>query len=348
MSYGWVWAVIAVTQGTLLVLVGVLWGVGRSRRATTGSRGDAPRRAAAELARSTPDEAAGILASLAPSDAVQALSLYCATPDERCEAVVRCLRTEQWVRGVIEGARSRLWWKRLAAARLLCVIAGESDRETIRALLLDAHPAVQSAATACLLRYADEDLVALVIDSLSNRSSAVRAYQAGVLARRADIAAPILLGRLRADAPPHKLYAYIYAAEALDIPQCRGAVAELSTHPHPEVRVAVARVLKQPRDERTRVKLLSMLRDGDWRVRAQAARGLTGAADEHTLQELTRALTDSTWWVRFRAALTLAGLGGEGRAALASARTLPDRYARDMATLVSELPDATVAELAAG
>jgi HEAT repeat protein len=266
---------------------------------------------------------------------------------ERAE-LAAALRNEPWVRETMDGARSLLWWKRLAAARTLSLLATESDRATILTLLSDGHPAVQSAGTACLNRYADEELLIRVIDGLSSASSAVRMYQLGVLRTYASLAGPMLLERIRPDAPPHKLYSYIHAAAELQDADCMVRVADLSTHPHPEVRVAVARVLRSKPGDTVHVKLLSMLRDPDWRVRAQAARGLSGINDDRTVQELARALTDANWWVRFRAGLALAAMGPMGRSALADALANSDRYARDMAMLVTGLSEASVAELSAG
>jgi HEAT repeat protein len=268
-------------------------------------------------------------------------------PIERA-TLAALLREEPWVQRTIDGARSLLWWKRLAAARTLSLIATGSDRLTIMRLLSDRHPAAQSAATACLGRYADTELLVRVIDGLSAASPAVRTYQLSVLGSHAELVRPILLERLRSDAPPHKLYAYIHAAAQLRDRECMMRVADLSTHPHPEVRVAVARVLRGKPGDGTHVKLLSMLRDPDWRVRAQAARGLSGVCDERTVGELARALTDANWWVRFRAGLALAALGQQGRAALTAALANSDRYARDMAMLVIGLSEASVQELSAG
>jgi HEAT repeat protein len=256
---------------------------------------------------------------------------------------------EGWMRRAVSGARSPLWWKRLAAARALSHVGGADDRDIVLELLGDGHPGVQSAATASLHRYVDDALLVRVIDGLSNASPAVRAYQLGVLADHSREAAPMLLDRIRSDAPPHKLYAYIHAASALGDPSCMARVAELSTHPHPEVRVAVARALgTSAAEERVHVKLLAMLRDPDWRVRAQAARALAVARDERNVPELARALADPNWWVRFRAGLALASSGPAGRRALEAARTHSDRYARDMAMLVEGLAESSVTELSAG
>ncbi len=267
--------------------------------------------------------------------------------DER-ETLATMLHEEPWVRQSIGDARSVFWWKRLSAARTISLVASGSDKSAILKLLSDSHPAVQSAATGCLTRYADRELLTRVIDGLSSASSAVRTYQIGVLRQYPDLVGPMLLDRIRADAPPHKLYAYIHAAAEIQDAHCMTRVAELSTHPHPEVRVAVARVLRSASGDVMHVKLLSLVRDPDWRVRAQAARGLSGVSDPRTVLELSRALADSNWWVRFRAGLALAATGEPGRAALTASLAHNDRYARDMAMLVIGLSDASVAELSEG
>lgn len=354
MTYGYVVVVIGVSQVCLLGLAAVLEYGKRSRERTargfqdsSSAGGSARRLLSGELGAS---EVMAALRNAARADTTQALvwlGLERVRKSERGELAAR-LRDEPWVRHTIEGARSLLWWKRLAAARTLSLIASADDRSTILALLSDSHPAVQSAATACLGKYADSELLIRVIDGLSLASPAVRTYQLGVLSGYASIVGPMLLERIRSDAPPHKLYAYIHAAAELHDAECMARVADLSTHPHPEVRVAVARVLRSKPGDTVHVKLLSMLRDPDWRVRAQAARGLSGIHDDRSVAELARALTDANWWVRFRAGLGLAAMGAPGRAALSDALANSDRYARDMATLVIGLSDASVAELSAG
>ncbi|HEY5086645.1 MAG TPA: HEAT repeat domain-containing protein [Gemmatimonadaceae bacterium] len=354
LTYEFVAVVIGVSQVGLACLAGVLDYSKLSRARSAGAAvgpyeatGSARRLLSGELGAS---EVVTALRSASRNDTAQALvwlGMERVRPIERA-ALVEMLRREPWVRQTVEAATSLLWWKRLAAARTLSLIGGQSDRATILQLLSDAHPAVQSAATACLSRYADEELLICVIDGLSSASSAVRTYQLGVLGGYASIVGPMLLERIRPDAPPHKLYAYIHAAAVLQDAECMARVADLSTHAHPEVRVAVARVLRSRPGDTIHVKLLSMLRDPDWRVRAQAARGLSGINEDRTVRELARALMDSNWWVRFRAGLALAAMGPMGHAALSEALANSDRYARDMAMLVIGLSEASVAELSAG
>lgn len=359
MKYEIVAAVLIIAHLAFAILVAALDYTTRSReKAARGGRGGKSESAAAEAADarrllSESPSVAEVMRAIRRARspyATQALLAHAVdrVPSAERGKLDRALHAEPRVGRILDGARSLLWWRRLAAARVLAQIGDESDLLAVRRLLSDTHPAVQSAAAACLGRYADEDLLVRVIDGLSAASSVVRAYQLGVLTQHAALAAPLLLDRIRADAPPHKLYAYVHAVAALEDPQCMARVAELSTHSHPEVRVAVARVLRSTPGDLFHIKLLSMLRDPDWRVRAQAARGLSVLSDPATVQELVRALTDPTWWVRFRAGLALAGMGEPGREALDGARSHTDRYARDMAVLVGGLSSASVMELSAG
>jgi HEAT repeat protein len=354
LTYWYVFAIIAASQVALAVLAVALDYAKRSRSRTAANlgttheaSGSARRLLSGELGVA---EVIATLRRASRNDTPQALvwlGMERVRESDR-SALAVLLHQEPWVRQTLEAARSHLWWKRLAAARTLSLIATAADKPVILSLLSDSHPAVQSAATACLHMYADNELLIRLIDGLSSASSAVRTYQLGVLRTYSALAGPMLLDRIRPDAPPHKLYAYIHAAAELRDSECMARVAELSTHPHPEVRVAVARVLRSESGDGIHVKLLSMLRDSDWRVRAQAARGLGGVVDARTVQELARALTDPNWWVRFRAGLALAAMGQVGRDSLTNALSNADRYARDMAMLVVGLSEASVAELSEG
>lgn len=359
MKYELLAGLLVVVQLSFAVLVAALDYATRSRERAAHGTGEGKGETAAAEAASALDmlpptpSVSDVTAAVRRMSNPQAIHALIASGLERvapegADALREALHAEPRVARVLSGGRSPLWWKRLAAARILALIAQQSDVPTVRRLLTDTHPAVQSAAAACLRRHVDEELLLRMIDGLSAASSAVRAYQLGVLSQHARLASPLLLERIRPDAPPHKLYAYIHAVASMDDDECMARVADLSTHAHPEVRVAVARVLRSTPGDSFHIKLLSMLRDPDWRVRAQAARGLSVLNDPATVQELVRALTDPTWWVRFRAGLALAGMGEPGRDALESARQNPDRYARDMAVLVSGLSAASVAELAAG
>ena len=54
---------------------------------------------------------------------------------ERQQELARALRPEPWVGAMLRQARSRLWWRRFDAARLLSVVGGERDVMVIAALI---------------------------------------------------------------------------------------------------------------------------------------------------------------------------------------------------------------------
>ncbi len=266
-------------------------------------------------------------------------------PASRHEVVDR-LRREPWVRAMLARARKRAWWDRLAAARMLAAAGTELDRELLRRLLADVHPAVQTAATGAIERIADRTIVEQVLDQLVTRPLVVRQIQMSALLRARALTTPALLERLVATSPPRSLEVWIALAEQSTDPACIRATAELAAHEDAQVRLAVARALRHFYDVRVHETLAALLRDPDWRVRAAACRTAGSLADAAFVGPLRQGLGDTAWWVRFRAALALAQLGEPGRKVLREARNGDDRFARDMATMVSGLSDGGILELA--
>ena len=266
-------------------------------------------------------------------------------PASRVE-LVTLLRREPWVREMLARANRRAWWDRLAAARMLTAAGIELDRELLRRLLADAHPAVQTAATGALERIADRQMVEDVLDQLVDRPLVVRQIQMSALLRTRAHAIPALLTRLVPSSPPRSLEVWLALAEQGADPACISAAAALATHADAQVRLAVARALRHYYDVRVHETLGALLRDSDWRVRAAACRTAGSLADAVFTGALRQGLTDRAWWVRFRSALALAQLGESGRRVLREARTGDDRFARDMATMVSGLSEGGILELA--
>jgi HEAT repeat protein len=262
--------------------------------------------------------------------------------------LTRVLRGESWVVRAVARARSVFWWRRLEAARLLAIVAAPRDRMTVRRLIADPHPAVQTAATNCLARLDDDGLIADVVARMPERAPAVRAYQAEALRAVSRLAARPLLRQLRARGPAPRLEVWIQLAEVLGDPQCLAAAAALHRHPDPGVRTAVCRALRRFPHPDTSAALAERIADPEWRVRAEAARSLGAVAGAEAVSRLTSALSDRAWPVRLRAALALAELGEPGRRALdAVAARKDDPYASDMAVMVRTLTDGAVAELGA-
>ena len=345
---------IAVVQAIFFVLLVALIVINRLRRQLEGRSQDDSRPVVA-LAFTRwllgETEVDGVIATLRTAPPGVALEETLAAlarrvpPASRQELVDR-LRREPWVRGMLARAHNRAWWDRLAAARMLTAAGTEIDRELLRQLLADKHPAVQTAATGAIERIADRKIVEDVLDQLVDRPLVVRQIQMSAVLRSRAFLVPALLERLVPDASPRSLEVWIALAEQSTDPACVRAAAELAGHADAQVRLAVARALRHFYDPRVHATLAALLRDTDWRVRAAACRTAGSLADTAFVGALRQGMVDSAWWVRFRSALALAQLGESGRKVLRDARNGDDRFARDMATMVSGLSDGGILELA--
>lgn len=348
-------ALIALSQFAFFSLLVVLLIANRARNGARDRRDAATRLHAAEPLRhwlvgtGSALRVGTAFRQLPPEMAREQIILVAArlAPSQLLE-LTRVLRTESWVVGTLTRARSIFWWRRLEAARLLAVVAAPRDRMTVRRLLADRHPAVQAAATNCLTRLDDEGLVADVIERMPDRSPAVRLMQAEVLRTVWRLAARPLLRRLQMRGPAQRLEVWIQVAEAISEPQCLAAAAALHRHPDPGVRAAVTRALRRFPHPNSASALIERIADPEWRVRAEAARSLGAVASAEAIPLLVTALSDRAWTVRLRAALALAELGEPGRQALEAAKERrDDRYARDMAIMVTALSEGTATELGA-
>jgi HEAT repeat protein len=262
------------------------------------------------------------------------------------QTLARVLRGEPWASLILRHARSRLWWRRFDAARLLCVVGDARDAELIATLMDDPNPAVRLVAIDAAARLPGRALIDRELDSLPRRQDAVQAYQIAALSYHPLAAGDALMRRLTLDAPERKLIPWINAAGALAIPAILDRVLPLASHASFEVRLHVAMAMRRHASPDTPPTLLRLLADDDWRVRAQSARALGALRCRAAIDELAHAVRDRSWWVRFRSALALAQIGGEARQTLHDLRTCDDRMARDMSTLVAGLSSAAVVEMA--
>jgi HEAT repeat protein len=347
-------AVIALCQGAFIVLLVAYLLAHRVRRRVRAQAARTAESSVAEplnrwlVGNGTAVAVAEYLRSLPPDAALEQVTRLATMriAPERHTALADAMEGDRWVVRALRGARSRLWWKRLGAVRLLAVVGRPEHKLALRRLLLDRHPAVQLAAASCLSRVNDAELVSLVVETLPRRPVAVRHYLFGALRECWPLTAPLLKSRLRADVPDDRLEVWVNLAEAIPSPEVLGRVLPLRTHRAPGVRLAVARALKHYFHPEAAPALMALLADGDWRVRAQAARALGSLRSAEALDALAGALHDDAWWVRFRAGLALAQLGEPGRRALRAVRAEEDHFASEMASMISGLPDGGVLELA--
>jgi HEAT repeat protein len=347
--------VIAVAQIAFSLLL-VLYLLGyRGRRQERAAREHQAATAVAEplnlwlVGRGSADAVAAYLRKLPPEAALEQVTQLATlrVAPERHAGLAAAMEDDPWVVRALRGARSRRWWKRLGAVRLLAVVGKPSHRLALRRLLLDRHPAVQLAAASCLGRVNDAELVSLVVETLPRRPVAVRHYLSGALKECWHHTVPLLRVRIRPDTPPDRLEVWVNLAEAIPTPDILARVLPLHTHRTAGVRIAVARALRHYFHADAVAALERLLVDDDWRVRAQAARALGALHATTAIGGLGRALLDHAWWVRFRAGLSLAQLGEPGRRVLRATREEGhDQFAREMATMIAGLPDGGVLELA--
>lgn len=263
---------------------------------------------------------------------------------ERQQRLAPLLRRETWVREVLDGADSLLWWRRFDAARLLSIVGGGDDAPAIASLLADTSPAVRLVAIDAAARLGGA-LVERELATLPARQDAVQQYQFAALSRHPAAVVAALEPRLTPLETPQRLTTWIDAAAALAHPTVLWRVRDLALHPDASVRLHVARALRRQPEPETVPVLLRLLQDDDWRVRAQAARALGALRATSAVSPLATAVRDRAWWVRYRSALALAQIGGDARLTLLAVAHGEDPLARDMAALVAGLSSAAVVEM---
>jgi HEAT repeat protein len=114
---------------------------------------------------------------------------------------------------------------------------------------------------------------------------------------------------------------------------------ESSDDPDPETRRQAARLLGALGGPGAVEGLVSLTVDQDADVRAAAARGLGVLERREAAPRLAGMLRDQSWGVRQAAGLALRALGAPGTIYLRRALSDHDRFARDMAQQILDLPD---------
>lgn len=255
------------------------------------------------------------------------------------------LRGEAWIAVAVRQASSRFWWKRLEAARALSLIAAPADRDTVLRLVADPHPAVQVAAASALPRVADAVAMGAILDRLPTMPKVVRHFLPAVLRETRQAGSSALAERIRTGTERGALASWIELADAIDDPGAVEVAATRADHPDPAVRRAVATALRRRPGPATVAVLATLIHDPDPSVRAAAARTTGEVGGTDGLRALEPLLGDPAWPVRLRAAIALAQGGEAGRGILRAARAGTDRFAREMATMVSGLSDGALVEL---
>jgi HEAT repeat protein len=250
-------------------------------------------------------------------------------------------------RKALRWARSSLWWRRLAAAQLLALIADEEDLPSLVRLLDDPHPAPASAALLAARRFPHLSLVDPLLDLALGRTAGALTHKEHVqivlIGMGESLVGP-LRDRFRRVKEEDGRVTLLQLAGRLGSPALRDEIETHLAQGGLEVRINAARALAGLPKRGSVPPLRAALEDPAWQVRAQAASALGTFEARTAAEDLLRALSDPSWWVRLRAGLALRQLGWKGKRLLESVTPAQDRYAHDMARYVLRLEDAAVWE----
>lgn len=253
-------------------------------------------------------------------------------------------RGTHWFAGVRARSSSRLWWRRLQAARALRVVATDQDLAMVEALLRDDAIAVRRAAVCCLPRVQSPALAEAALDMAAREPRVLRDQILETLVRSRSQIVNALIERLDPAREREELRTALRLADLLGAPDLLPYVRVHAQSRDVEIRISATRALASYPHPTSSQALVALLRDPAWQVRAQAAAGLGEIGAREALGDLDHSLTDSSWWVRLRAALALRRLGIRGVELLEARRPEDDRFAFEMARYVLELDPAAIAE----
>jgi hypothetical protein len=198
---------------------------------------------------------------------------------------------------------------------------------------------------AALLRVQDPALLGAVLDRVFAFPKVVRQYLTSALWHSRGRIGDVLRTRIADGGDPFALAAWIELAAAIDEPAAVGAAVAHRRHASSAVRRAVAGALRRRPARDTQEALERLVSDEEPSVREAAARSLGELGVSGSVPALTPLLSDAVWNVRLQAAVSLAQTGERGRTALRDARAGKDRFAREMAAMISGLSDGALLEL---
>jgi HEAT repeats len=231
---------------------------------------------------------------------------------------------------------SRRYPRRLKGVRLLIQLGG--GEEVVPGLLADRSSEVRAAAATWSAQHPQAETIACLLGLLEDRQPLVRFAAQSALLEIGDRAVAPVAEHLaqRGTASVHDV---LRVAVALSDRRLLAPALEHRDSPDPATRALVADLAGAAGGEQATTALLEMLSDRAPVVRAGAAQGLGGLRYWPAGGPLRLALADSAWLVRKRAALALRSLGAPGLLLLRAALEDPDRFARDIARQVLDLPD---------
>jgi HEAT repeat protein len=237
-------------------------------------------------------------------------------------------RAERW-------CRSRRWGRRLRGARLLTLLGG--GEAVVAGLLDDPRPEVRAQAAQWAAEHPEPALVARLLAMLSDAEPLCHFTVKDSLARMGGACAdPLLVYIVAAGGAP--VPAALEVAAGVADARFLAPALDLCRSSDPRTRALAARLVAAVGGTEATDRLGELLTDPHPDVRAAAAKALGRLAHWPATAALATCLRDPSWEVRRAAAIALKAMGAVGVLLLRRALSDPDRFARDMARQVLELP----------
>lgn len=237
----------------------------------------------------------------------------------------------------LEGrCRSRLWWRRLHAARLLTLLGG--GETVVPQLLTDPHPLVRAQAAEWATGHATPAVIDALLNLLADRVRLCRSTTQDALSRMGEAVVQPLAKYLSTHSG-HDVEAALEVAVHLADQRFLASGLTRCRDESPRVRELSATLLGALGGETTVEVLTELLADPAARVRAAAARALGKLGHWPAAPTVAPFLRDPAWIVRRETGLALRDFGAPGILFLRRYLTDSDRFAADMARQVLDLPD---------
>lgn len=232
---------------------------------------------------------------------------------------------------------SRRWSRRLRGLRLLTVVGGGDDWVPI--LLSDANREVRAAAATWSADHPDPQSVGRLLGLLGDGEPLVRFMAKNALLRIGRASVGPLAYRL-SRVSGRELEGALEVAIGLAEPRLATPALPLASDDSARVRALAATLTAAVGGAHAVATVEGLLGDPAPEVRAAAVEGLGKLGHWPSGPAIALALRDPAWEVRRQAALALRALGAPGLVLLRRTLMDEDRYARDMARQVLDLPGA--------
>lgn len=240
-----------------------------------------------------------------------------------------------------ERCASRRWHRRLRGVRLFIVVGGGTG--CVPALLCDDNREVRAAAASWSGDHPDRPCVERVLDLLSDDEPLVRFATKNALLRIGrETVAPLAdrLSRLNGREREREREGALEVAIGLAEPRLAAPALAFVCDDSPRVRSLAATLAAAIGGVDAVATVEGLLDDPAAEVRAAAVEALGKLGHWPSGPAIAVALRDPAWEVRRQAALALRALGAPGLLLLRRTLTDEDRYARDIARQVLDLPAA--------